>query len=217
MRQANATRNTGPRRIGNAPVGRENTVMRIIGGEFRGRRLKAPKGRNTRPTPDRVREALFSILGPAIEGARVLELFGGTGSLGLESLSRGAGRAVFCEVNRLALSCLTENIATLDVEDRTRVHHFSALDFPRRARPPEPFDFVFCDPPHRLLADARSRRGIEELLGAIPLAPDGRIILEHRTGALGDFSPPGLSRLDLRTWGSTGMAFYASRINADSA
>ena len=191
--------------------------MRIIGGEFRGRRLKAPKGRNTRPTPDRVREALFSILGPAIEGARVLELFGGTGSLGLESLSRGAGLAVFCEVNRAALTCLRENIATLSVENRTRVHHVSALDFPRRTRPSKPFDFVFCDPPHRLLADAGSRREIEELLGAILLAPDGRVILEHRAGALLDFSPPGLSRQGLRTWGSTGMAFYASRINVDSA
>ncbi len=135
--------------------------MRIIGGEFRGRRLKAPKGGNTRPTPDRVREALFSILGPDIVGSSVLELFGGTGSLGLESLSRGARRAVFCEVNRAALACLTDNIATLAVEDRTRIHRASALDFPRRSAPGELFDFVFCDPPHRLLAEAHTRRGIE--------------------------------------------------------
>jgi 16S rRNA (guanine966-N2)-methyltransferase len=191
--------------------------MRIIGGEFRGRRLKAPKGRNTRPTPDRVREALFSILGPAIEGARVLELFGGTGSLGLESLSRGAAQAVFCEVNRAALACLNDNIATLGVGERTRVHRVSALDFPRRAEPGEPFDFVFCDPPHRLLSEARSRRQVEKLLGEISLAPDGQAILEHRTGALSDFSPPILTRRDLRIWGSTGMAFYQSQINADSA
>ena len=191
--------------------------MRIIGGEFRGRRLKAPKGRNTRPTPDRVREALFSILGPAIEGSRVLELFGGTGSLGLESLSRGAAQAVFCEINRGALACLTDNIAALSVEDRTRVHRVSALDFPRRAHTGDCFDFIFCDPPHRLLADARTRRDIENLLAAIPLSPDGQAILEHRTGALGDFSPPGMTRRNLRTWGSTGMAFYVTGIGRDSA
>ena len=191
--------------------------MRIIGGEFRGRRLKAPRGRNTRPTPDRVREALFSILGPAILDARVLELFGGTGSLGLESLSRGAAQAVFCEINRAAQRCLTDNIATLSVEDRTLVHRISALDFPRRAGAGEPFDFVFCDPPHRLLTESRTRREIENLLAAIPLSPDGRAILEHKAGALSDFSPPGMTRRDLRTWGSTGMAFYVTGIGPDSA
>jgi 16S rRNA (guanine(966)-N(2))-methyltransferase RsmD len=191
--------------------------MRIIGGEHRGRRLKAPKGWDTRPTPDRVREALFSILGADIVGARVLELFGGTGSLGLESLSRGAAQAEFCEINRAALACLTENIATLSVGDRTRVHRISALDFPRRAGSGQPFDFVFCDPPHRLLADARTRREIENLLASIPLTGNGEAILEHRAGALADFSPPGMIRRDLRTWGSTGMAFFAPGIHADSA
>jgi 16S rRNA (guanine966-N2)-methyltransferase len=182
--------------------------MRIIGGDFRGRRLKAPKGRNTRPTPDRVREALFSILGPAIVDSRVLELFGGTGSLGLESISRGAAFAVFCEVSRPALLCLTENVEMLGVHDQVRILRRSALDFPRTSGEEEPFDFVFCDPPHRLLDDARSRRRIEELLAAIPLCPDGLAILEHRTGALGDFAPPGMHLQNLRTWGTTTMAFY---------
>ena len=77
--------------------------------------------------------------------------------------------------------------------------------------------FIFCDPPHRLLSEARTRRQVEKLLGELPLAPDGQAILEHRTGALSDFSPPFLHRRDLRIWGSTGMAFYQSQINADSA
>ena len=107
--------------------------MRIIGGEFGGRRLKVPKGLGTRPTPDRVREALFSVLGDVVAGVRVVELFGGTGSLGLEALSRGASHAVFFETGRPALACLEGNIRALAVEDRCTVHRRSAFDLPRVA------------------------------------------------------------------------------------
>lgn len=183
--------------------------MRIIAGEFRGRRLKAPTGRTTRPTPDRVREALFSILGERVLDARVAELFAGTGSLGLESLSRGAAFAVFTERSREALDCLRANVAALGVADRCRILPRSAFDLPRLCRDEPPFDLAFCDPPFRVFAEAPSRRRLESLLSNLPLGPDGRIVVENPAGRTGDFSPPGLELVDERRWGTTGMAFYA--------
>ncbi|MEN8151748.1 MAG: 16S rRNA (guanine(966)-N(2))-methyltransferase RsmD [Planctomycetota bacterium] len=182
--------------------------MRIIGGEFRGRRLKAPKGRNTRPTPDRVREALFQVLADRVPDARVLELFGGTGSLGLESLSRGAARAVFTETNRDALACLTANVETLGVADRVTIHRKSAFRLPALTRGAEPFDLVFADPPFRMLSDGEDRHRLAILLADVPLAPDGLLVVEHRAGVLGDFCPPSLALAELRKWGTTGMALF---------
>ena len=183
--------------------------MRIIGGEFRGRRLKAPKGRGTRPTPDRVREALFQVLADRVPSARVLELFGGTGSLALEALSRGAATAVFSETDRGALRCLTDNVEALRIEDRVTIHRRSAFRLPALCRDDEPFDLVFCDPPFRMFDDAGDRRRIETLLSSLPIAPDGLVVVEHRAGSLGDFSPPRLLLDDVRKWGTTGMALFA--------
>jgi 16S rRNA (guanine(966)-N(2))-methyltransferase RsmD len=183
--------------------------VRIIGGEFKGRRLKVPKGLGTRPTPDRVREALFSMLGPDVEGARVVELFGGSGSLGLESLSRGAESALFLELNPAALACLKENVDRLEVRDRATVVRRDALRSLTLIERRGPFDLVFCDPPHRLLENASPRRLVEVLLGGVPLSPEGSALLEHRAGALGDFHPPGRRLVEVRSWGSTGIAFYA--------
>ncbi len=87
--------------------------MRIIGGSAKGRRLKSPAGRDTRPTADRVREAIFNVLAPRLSGAKVLDAFAGTGALGLEALSRGAERAVFVEIDKKAVAMLDENIALL--------------------------------------------------------------------------------------------------------
>ncbi len=186
--------------------------MRIIGGEFSGRRLECPSGGNTRPTPDRVKGAVFMILQHEIEGARVLEMFGGTGALGLEALSRGAAHAVFCEVAKPALTVLIRNIDSLGVRDRCTVHHRSAFDLPKVLRGGAPFDLVFCDPPHRYLDDLATRIRLAEALSEVPLAPGGRVVLEHRARALGEFAPAGLVPVDHREWGSTGMAFYAPAV-----
>ncbi|MHC4472468.1 MAG: 16S rRNA (guanine(966)-N(2))-methyltransferase RsmD [Planctomycetota bacterium] len=183
--------------------------MRIIGGEFKGRKLKVPRGHHTRPTPDRVREALFSVLGPDVAGTRVVELFAGTGSLGLESLSRGAEAAVFLETDPAALACLHENVERLGVRDRATVLERDALRAARLLESRGPFGLVFCDPPHRLIEDAASRHRLAHLLGAVPLAPGGTALLEHRAGRLGDFLPPGRRHLETREWGSSGIAFYA--------
>lgn len=124
--------------------------MRIVAGEYRGRRLTAPSGEGTRPTSDRVREALFSILGP-LAGLRVLDLFAGTGALGLEALSRGAEHATFVERDRRALAALRHNLEALGVPaDAARVHPRDAAAFLRDAvRRDDKYDLVLLDPPYR--------------------------------------------------------------------
>src|SRR4029077_9047365 len=104
-------------------------MIRIIAGEFGGRRLKTPASDKVRPTADRVREAWFSILQRSIRGARVLDLFAGSGALGLEALSRGAVSADFVENHRTSLAALNANIKALKVGDRTAVHRDDALRF----------------------------------------------------------------------------------------
>ncbi|MBF6618682.1 MAG: 16S rRNA (guanine(966)-N(2))-methyltransferase RsmD [Patulibacter sp.] len=124
--------------------------MRIVAGEHRGRRLTAPSGSGTRPTGDRVREALFSILGP-MAGLRVLDLFAGTGALGLEALSRGAEHAAFVERDRHALAALRQNIEALRVAaDTVSVHPRDAAAFLRDAAAAgDAYDLVLLDPPYR--------------------------------------------------------------------
>lgn len=121
--------------------------MRIIAGEWRGRNLLAPPGEATRPTADRTREALFSMLTSRLgsfEDLRVADIFAGTGALGLEALSRGAGHCVFVERDHAALKILKQNIATLKAEARCDVRAQAAESFPGGA-----FDVVFLDPPYR--------------------------------------------------------------------
>jgi 16S rRNA (guanine966-N2)-methyltransferase len=142
--------------------------MRIIAGEFRGRHLVGPPDRNTRPMLDRVREALFSTLAERTEGARVLDLFAGTGSLGLEALSRGARQARFVERDRRVLERLADNVQSLDLQERVlttrgdalRPSNWSLGDAGSDARP----DLVFMDPPYPLL---RTRKGRASLLAAL--------------------------------------------------
>src|SRR3954465_7399669 len=124
--------------------------MRIVAGRWGGRTLHAPRGRSTRPTSDRVREALFSILGP-LDGARVLDLFAGSGALGLEALSRGAAAATFVERERLALRALRDNVADLGAD--AEVVAADARVFLRAARERgAQYDLVFLDPPYRAAA-----------------------------------------------------------------
>ena len=121
--------------------------MRIIAGAWRGRPLKAPEGQATRPTADRVRETLFSMLTSRIgsfEELRVADLFAGSGALGLEALSRGAASATFVENARSALIAIRANLASLKGEDRATLLQCSALSLP----PAQPFDLIFADPPY---------------------------------------------------------------------
>lgn len=148
--------------------------MRIIAGEFGGRRLKPPAGRRIRPTADRVREAWFSILGPELRGATVLDLFAGSGALGLEALSRGARRVTFVESAPRSLAALRANIATLGVEDRCTVHRGDVWRFVRRLGDAAVFDVVLADPPYSTDFAARLVQHFRER----PLARI--LVVEHR-------------------------------------
>jgi len=121
-------------------------VMRIIAGAFGGRRLRAPRGK-VRPSGERLREAWFSILGAQLAGARVLDLFAGSGALGLEALSRGASHADFVERHRPSLDALRANIAALGVGAQCTVHRADALPFTATLTPGT-YDVVFADPPY---------------------------------------------------------------------
>ena len=121
--------------------------MRVIAGEWRGRKLTAPEGAATRPTADRVRETLFSMLASRLgsfEDLRVADLYAGSGALGLEALSRGAAHAIFVETDSKAQAAIKANAIKLGIADRTRILGGSALALPRS----EPFDLVFADPPY---------------------------------------------------------------------
>src|SRR5258706_3871375 len=124
--------------------------MRIIAGTFRSRILKSRKGQPLRPTSDWLRETLFNVLGPAVAGSRFLDLYAGTGAVGIEALSRGAVEAVFVENDAAAVNLIRENLALLKIESGVQVISVGASQalakLSNRARPP--FDFVFLDPPY---------------------------------------------------------------------
>jgi 16S rRNA (guanine966-N2)-methyltransferase len=150
--------------------------MRVIAGELGGRRLKAPRGTATRPTSDRVRESLFSMLG-TLSGETVLDLFAGTGALGIEALSRGAGRAVFVERDAAAARVLKENLAALGLGSQLaevlRVDAATVLRGARGGR--ETYDLVFIDPPY----SQASEWGAELSANLAPLlSPQARVVVE---------------------------------------
>jgi 16S rRNA (guanine(966)-N(2))-methyltransferase RsmD len=118
--------------------------MRIIAGEFRSRRLKTLPGLNTRPTPDRLRESLFSILAPRLEGVTFLDAYAGTGAVGIEALSRGAARAIFIERSKSAVEVIRENLRSLNLTHRAEVLQGRVLQYLPHRRA----DIVFLDPPY---------------------------------------------------------------------
>jgi 16S rRNA (guanine966-N2)-methyltransferase len=150
--------------------------VRVIAGTLGGRRLKAPRGTTTRPTSDRVKEALFALLGD-IAGARVLDLFAGAGGLGIEALSRGAARAVFIERDQRALRALRENVRSLGLgAARAEVRAGDVLALLRTARGrAETYDLVFIDPPYSRASDLG--RELSLLLAPL-LEPEARIVVE---------------------------------------
>ena len=181
--------------------------MRVIAGRLGGRRLAAPRGLATRPTSDRVREALFSALGD-VRGARVLDLYAGTGALGIEALSRGATQATFVESARAALAALRENLAALGLEASARV----VAQPVARAVPglSGPFDLVFADPPYAAIAEVSA--AIAAL--APVLEGEARVVVEH---ASRDEAPAlaGLTARPSRAYGDTSVTIY-DRIGDDS-
>jgi len=177
--------------------------VRIVGGELGGRPLHAPRGAATRPTADRVKEAMFNILGRPPPGARALDLYAGSGALGLEALSRGCADAVFVEQARPALAALWANIESLEVGARARVLEADAVRaIERLARGGERFDWIFVDPPY-------AGGQMERALGAVSRVcrHDGTVVAEH---ACRHAPSPAASLLprDKRRYGDTCVSFY---------
>jgi 16S rRNA (guanine966-N2)-methyltransferase len=171
--------------------------VRIVAGEFRGRRLAAPRGARTRPTADRVREALFSMLGD-VSGARVLDLYAGSGALGIEALSRGAGSAVFVDRDPRAVAAIERNLESLGLEQE--VLRQDAVRFLARAR--GTFDLVFCDPPY----DSASRLAAPLAQGLPALTSEhARIVTESDKRNPLELPFPLITE---RTYGDTRIAIH---------
>ncbi|MBX9456481.1 MAG: 16S rRNA (guanine(966)-N(2))-methyltransferase RsmD [Rhizobium sp.] len=181
--------------------------MRIVGGDFRGRALATPKSSDIRPTTDRTRESLFNILAHAypesLDGSRVIDLFAGTGAVGLEALSRGASQALFVETSVEGRGLLRTNIETLGLQGRARIFRRDATDLGAPGTL-APFDFLFADPPY---AKGLGEAALDQCQRHGWLVPGALAILEERA----DVDPvvaPSYKPLDVRTFGDTRMHFY---------
>lgn len=172
--------------------------LRIIAGTAKGRRIKAPKGEIVRPTSEKVRGAILDIL-HSVEGLRVIDLFAGTGAMGLEALSRGAISCVFLEQDRRALAAIETNVEVMGFEELATVKRADlSKEFPTRL---PRVQLVFVDPPYRWEDYEHVLREIVKVL-----APGGLAVVEHDAGRTLE-AVPGLEIVDRRTWGSTGATF----------
>lgn len=170
--------------------------MRIVAGEWGGRRLQAPPGRGTRPTTDRVREAWMSTVSAYLDGARVLDLFAGSGALGLEALSRGAAHATFVEMDAKALAALKANVDALGAADRTTIVKTDAVKY-AGGLAAESFDVAFADPPY----GKGFARAIVDAFAAVPFA--ALLCVEHGK----DDHLPELPDARTRRYGDTFLTF----------
>ena len=187
--------------------------MRLTSGRFRGKPIRAPEGRATRPTSDRARQAVFNILehapwSPGLQGARVLDLFAGSGALGLEALSRGAAFCLFVETDEAARGAIRDNVEALGLFGAARIHRRDATDLgPRPASAGAAFGLAFLDPPY---AAGLGELALAALAGGGWLTPDPLCVLERGSG-----EPPlvadGFTLLDQRVYGVAEVSFLRWR------
>jgi 16S rRNA (guanine966-N2)-methyltransferase len=175
-------------------------VTRIVAGAARGRRLEAPPGLTTRPTSEKVRAAVFNVLGQFFEGGQVLDLYAGSGALGFEALSRGCERAVFVEADRLAAATLRANAAHLGWTARVEIREGRVEDLAPRL--PGGFALAFVDPPY-----AAGPAAALALCGPL-LAAGGRCVAEHDAKAPPPQRVGPLALVDQRVYGGTGISIY---------
>ena len=175
--------------------------MRVIAGTAKGRRLQGPPGKDTRPMMDRAKEALFSSLGSVVEGAAVLDLYAGSGSLGIEALSRGAASATFVEMGRPALRALRTNLEVVGLGGEVVASDVTSY----LARTGDRFDLVFVDPPYRL-----SLALLEQVLAAAAgvLGNGGVMVVHRRAGEARPKGPDGITLRDDRRYGDTRLWIY---------
>ncbi|MGA3263371.1 MAG: 16S rRNA (guanine(966)-N(2))-methyltransferase RsmD [Terracidiphilus sp.] len=195
--------------------------MRIIAGKFRSRRLEAPAGLATRPSSDRLRETLFNVLAPRIEGAAFLDLYAGSGAVGMEALSRGAASVDFVERAPAALKVLRANLARLGVTAGFRVHACGVgawlrrfamgVSSCRKPRVPPAFDLVFLDPPYEAVEEYGKTLGL--LGGGLVelLAPGALVIAEHRRNERLEERYGALERTRLLEQGDAALSFFAAK------
>lgn len=187
--------------------------MRIVAGTLKGRTLVAPDGQDTRPTSDRARQAVFNVLehaawaGPLV-GARVLDLFAGSGALGFEAISRGAAFCLFVETDDAARGAIRENVDAFSLFGQTRVHRRSATDLGvRPSSAGEPFDIAFLDPPYgKGLGEQALARLIEE-----DWLKPGAIVVFERGAGEPEIETSGYARLDARDYGAARVLFLKAQ------
>jgi len=177
--------------------------VRIVGGSLSGRVLRAPSGAATRPTSEKVREAVFNILG-SVEGDRVLDLFAGSGALGIEALSRGASHATFVDAAKPALAAIRGNLRELGLEDRATVVPSDAVASAARHPPNAPWRLVFVDPPYR--SDLATRAVLA--LPGESLAAGAVVVIEHDRHNAPPDALGSLLRTDQRRYGDTLISFF---------
>lgn len=177
--------------------------MRVISGKMRGVRLKTPDGSNTRPTADRVKEAMFSILQFELPGARVLDLFGGTGQLGIEAISRGAKEAVFVDQSEKACKLIRENLRLARMEKEGRVVRGDYLTFLKSAK--ERFDIILLDPPY---AEVFLENALKLITEIDILQSNGIIVAECPLGKVLPPEFPGYTRSKDYKYGNTILTIY---------
>jgi 16S rRNA (guanine966-N2)-methyltransferase len=187
--------------------------MRITGGMYRSRALRAVRGEATRPTSDRVREALFGILASAraLEGARVLDLYAGTGALALEALSRGAESAILVESSRDAVAVIRANIEALGVAGQASLVPADVRRAMDRLLSAGPFDLVLADPPWALVESGEPARALAELAAGGALRASAWVVLEHGARTKPPDAAP-LSPWETRRYGDTALTFYKTGI-----
>jgi 16S rRNA (guanine966-N2)-methyltransferase len=191
--------------------------MRIIAGRFRSRVILPPEDdQTTRPITDRVKQSLFDILTPLLEESLVYDCFAGTGSMGLESISRGAKRTVFFEADRSALVRLRKNIASLQVESESSVVAGDLFRYFQTTEPPaQKASVIFLDPPYRFLKESADRlRALGERL-ALHLAPGGLVVFRH--DAKDTLELPALAVSEVRTYGGMTLEFLSVRDTNNSS
>ncbi len=183
--------------------------MRIIAGSLKGRTLATPgpKSQNVRPTSDKVRGAIFNILGQWLEDLNVLDLYAGTGALAFESLSRGAAHAVLVDVSAEGLALCRQNAAAFKVQDRVEILPIPALRACEKlGRQKRVFELIFADPPYE-------KAPVPELLAAVLenglLGPRGVLVIEHSSEEPSPEKAGALTRYDLREFGDTAVSFYS--------
>ncbi len=182
--------------------------MRIVGGSLRGRKLKLPVGGKIRPTSDRTRESVFNLLGPDFMGEKALDLFSGTGALGIESLSRGFEKAVFVDQDKLALVITRENLERCDLLQRARLEGCRVSEYLSRPDPWAPFDLILADPPYKkgLLAET-----LDTIARSDWIARSGHVVFESERFLTLPEQVGCLQLLKRRTYGDSCIHIYCCK------